>query len=237
MSLINKSWLEQINKELEAATAERRVEYALEHLPDEIALASSFGAQSAVSLHLLTQYKPDIPVILVDTGYLFKETYQFIDEMVERFDLNLKVYRSLISTAWQEARHGKLWEKGKEGIQAYNHRNKVEPMERGLSELEVSTWFSGLRRQQSSTREKLPVVQPFKGRVKVHPIIDWTNKQVHDYLKQHDLPYHPLWHKGYVSIGDTHSTIPISGNLTEEDTRFGGVVRECGLHVDTLSGL
>jgi phosphoadenosine phosphosulfate reductase len=237
MSLINKSWLEQVNDKLEQTSAQERVKYALDNLPGNMALASSFGAQSAVSLHLLTEQQPDIPVILVDTGYLFPETYQFIDQLTERLDLNLKVYSSSLSSAWQEARYGKLWEKGEAGIKSYNQRNKVEPMDRALDELEVGSWFSGVRRQQSSTREKLPTVQAFKGRIKVHPIIDWTNKQVHEYLKKHDLPYHPLWEEGYVSIGDTHSTVPLSADMSEEDTRFGGVVRECGLHVDTLSGL
>ena len=237
MSLVNKSWLEQVNQKLEQSSAQERIEYALKHLPDNVALASSFGAQSAVSLHLLTEQKPDIPVILIDTGYLFPETYQFIDRLVERLKINLKVYRSPISSSWQEARYGRLWEQGEAGIQAYNQRNKVGPMDRALDELDVGTWFSGLRRQQARSREELPATQLFKGRIKVHPIIDWTNKQVHAYLKKHNLPYHPLWHKGYVSIGDTHSTVPLSADMSEEDTRFGGVVRECGLHVDTLSGL
>ncbi len=237
MSLLNKSWFEQVNSKLKQATAQQRVEYALEHLPGNHALASSFGAQSAVSLHLLTKAQPDIPVILVDTGYLFPETYQFIDELTERLRLNLKVYRSGISPAWQESRYGKLWEKGASGIKDYNQRNKVEPMDRALDELDVGTWFSGLRREQASSREGLPVVQSFKGRIKVHPIIDWNSKQVFEYLKKHKLPYHPLWHQGYVSIGDTHSTRALRDGDSEADTRFGGVVRECGLHVDTLSGL
>lgn len=237
MSLLNESWFEQVNAKLEPASAEERVAYALEHLPGNAALASSFGAQSAVSLHLLTQAKPDIPVILVDTGYLFPETYQFVDKLTARLNLNLQVYQSKLSPAWQEARYGKLWEKGEQGIKDYNQRNKVEPMDRALDDLKVSTWFSGLRRQQASSRQRLPVVQSFKGRIKVHPIIDWDNKMVHDYLKKHGLPYHPLWEQGYVSIGDTHSTVPLRADMDEEDTRFGGIVRECGLHVDTLSGL
>lgn len=237
MSLASKSWVEQVNQQLEGLTAEKRVEYALEHFPRNIVMASSFGAQSAVSLHLLTQVAPNIPVILVDTGYLFPETYQFVDKLTERLKLNLHVYRSDISPAWQEARYGKLWEQGEEGIQSYNSRNKVMPMDKALEELKVGTWFSGLRRQQANSRQELPVMQNFKGRVKVHPIIDWDNKTVHDYLKKNQLPYHPMWEQGYVSIGDTHSTVPLSENMSEEDTRFGGVLRECGLHVDTLSSL
>lgn len=92
-------------------------------------------------LHLLTSVKSDIPVVLTDTGYLFPETYQFIDELTERLNLNLKVYSAPVSAAWQEARYGKLWKQGVEGIERYNQINKVEPMRRALDELNISTWF------------------------------------------------------------------------------------------------
>ncbi len=229
--------LDEVNRKLESMTAEERVRWSLKNFPGEFALSSSFGVQSAVSLHMLTQIRPDIPVVLVDTGYLFPETYQFIESLRERLNLNLKVYRSSMSSAWQEARYGKLWEKGVDGLNLYNQLNKVKPMERGLTELNVQTWFAGLMRSQSDSRKLLPVVQKIRGRIKVHPLIDWNNRKVYHYLKQYDLPYHPLWEKGYVSIGDTHSTVPLSEGMSEESTRFGGVKRECGLHEDTFSSL
>lgn len=99
-----------------------------------------------MSLHLVNQIRPDIPVILTDTGYLFPETYRFIDELTDKLKLNLKVYRATESAAWQEARYGKLWEQGVEGIEKYNDINKVEPMNRALKELNAQTWFAGLRR-------------------------------------------------------------------------------------------
>lgn len=124
--------LAETNAQLETLSAEGRVAWALEYLPGEYVLSSSFGIQAAVSLHLVTQLRPDIPVILTDTGYLFLETYQFIDTLAEQLKLNLKVYRAEHSPAWQEARYGKLWEQGVEGIEHYNQINKVEPMNRGL---------------------------------------------------------------------------------------------------------
>ncbi|MCV2886635.1 phosphoadenylyl-sulfate reductase [Aestuariibacter sp. AA17] len=226
----DKSEVQALNLELEKKTAQQRVEWALTHLPGEFMLSSSFGAQSAVMLHLLTEQYPDIPVVLTDTGYLFPETYQFIDQLAERLKLNLKVYQSDVSPAWQEARFGKLWEQGVDGIERYNKMNKVEPMQRALSELNVSTWFAGLRRSQSDTREGLAVLQSLKDQFKVYPVIDWSNKAMHEYLKKHDLPYHPLWEKGYVSIGDWHTTRPLEAGMSEQDTRFFGMKRECGLH-------
>ncbi len=198
--------------------------------PGSVVLSSSFGAQAAVMLSLATRVSPGIPVVFVDTGYLFPETYRFADELTRRLKLNLKVYRAVESPAWTEARHGRLWEKGLDGLETYNRIAKVEPMQRALRELGAQAWLTGLRRSQSGTREGLPLVAIQDGRMKVHPIADWTDRDVHDYLKANGLPYHPLWEKGYVSIGDTHTSRPLSGELTPEQTRFFGLKRECGIH-------
>ncbi len=208
----------------------KRIERALAVLPGEHALASSFGAQASVMLHLVTRCRPDVPVILIDTGYLFPETYRFIDELTGRLRLNLQVYRSQVSPAWQESRWGRLWEQGAEGIDRYNHLNKVEPMERALCELGASTWFAGLRRTQSKTRAHIQPVQIQQDRYKVCPLFDWNDSQVGSYLREHRLPYHPLWEKGFVSIGDWHTTRSLAEVGTLEETRFFGLRRECGLH-------
>jgi phosphoadenosine phosphosulfate reductase len=227
---ISKEALADINETLETMTAQERVAWALENLPDTHIVSSSFGAQSAVMLHMLTQAQPDIPVVLTDTGYLFPETYKFIDELVQKLNLNLHVYRADMSSAWQEARFGRLWEKGIDGIEQYNKLNKVEPMQRALSELKAGTWFAGLRRSQSDTRGKLPVLQKVGKQFKLYPIIDWSNKDLHYYLKENNLEYHPLWEQGYVSIGDWHTTQSLQEGMSEQDTRFFGLKRECGLH-------
>lgn len=224
--------LKRVNAFLERLTPVERVRWALMYLPDNHALSSSFGIQAAVMLHMVSTEKADIPVLLTDTGYLFNETYQFIDELTERLTLNLKVYASPFSAAWQEARFGKLWEQDIDGLDKYNQINKVEPMQRALAEQDVSTWFAGLRRSQSSTREDLPVLAIHGQRYKILPIIDWSNKQVHEYLTEFELPYHPLWDQGYVSVGDTHSSKPLELGMSEEETRFNGLKRECGLHFD-----
>jgi phosphoadenosine phosphosulfate reductase len=222
--------LDRINQWLEGLDADARIRFALEHLPGRHALSSSFGAQAAVSLHLLNTHRPELPVVVVDTGYLFAETYQFIDALSERLGLNLHIERSARSPAWIEARHGRLWEQGLDGIERYNRIHKTEPMQRALRELGVGTWFAGLRRSQSQSRSSTPVLQRREGRFKLHPIVDWSDRDVGRYLSQHGLPYHPLWEQGYVSIGDTHTTRPLLDGMREEDTRFFGLKRECGLH-------
>lgn len=223
-------YLAEFNSKLEEMTALARIEWAVEHLPAEFVLSSSFGIQGALALHLVTQVVPNIPVILTDTGYLFPETYQFIEQLTERLNLNVKVYRAATSPAWQEAIHGQLWTQGVEGIERYNQLNKVEPMTRALHELQAQSWFSGLRREQSASRAALPVLSIGRGIFKILPVIDWNNKEVYQYLTKHNLPYHPLWEKGYLSVGDTHTSRPWEPGMSEEQTRFFGLKRECGLH-------
>jgi phosphoadenosine phosphosulfate reductase len=222
--------LAELNRWLGTLDAERRVAWSLHTLAGEYALSSSFGAQAAVSLHLVTRQKPHIPVIMIDTGYLFPETYRFADALCARFDLNLKVYRPELGAAWMEARHGRLWEQGVAGIERYNRLRKVEPMQRALSELDVRTWIAGIRRSQAKSRKRIEFLELRNGCWKLHPIADWSDRDVWLYLQRHDLPYHPLWHEGYVSIGDVHTTRRREPGMRDEDTRFFGLRRECGLH-------
>ena len=220
----------EINDALEAQSAAERVAWALRHLPGAHVLSSSFGAQAAVALHLLTQHAPRIPVIVLDTGYLFPETYAFIETLSERLDLNLQVYRSKMSPAWIESRHGKLWEQGIDGIEQYNELTKLEPMRRALLENGAQSWYSGVRRAQARSRANVRPLEWRDGRFRIYPIVDWTDRDVGLYLKKHRLPYHPMWDRGYVSIGDWHTTRSLHEVDDVEATRFMGLKRECGLH-------
>ena len=176
------------NRLLETRSAEQRVDWALCNLPGTDLVSSSFGVQSAVMLHLMNRLCPGITVVMIDTGYLFDETYRFADQLQQRLDLNLKVYRPNLSAAWHEARHGTLWLDGKTGIDRYNRIHKVEPMQRALKELAVGCWYAGLRREQSQSRRPLPVLRQQQGRYKIHPLVDWSRRDIHRYLSTHDLP-------------------------------------------------
>ena len=226
--------LRELNAWLAGIDARRRIEWALESLSGGHALSSSFGAQSAVALHLATRVRPDLPVILVDTGHLFPETYRFVDELTQRLDLSLHVTRPDPASAWSPAAIASLESLGADGIDRYNRTHKVEPMQRALRALGVRTWIAGLRRSQSSSRRGIEVLELKDGRWKLHPLADWTDRDIGRYLARHALPYHPLWHQGYVSIGDVHSTRALAPGMSEEDTRFFGLKRECGLHFDEL---
>jgi phosphoadenosine phosphosulfate reductase len=222
--------LAELNRAIEPLTATQRVERAFELLPGEHVLTSSFGAQAAVMLHLVSSVVPDVPVVLLDTGYLFPETYDFIDALTDKLNLNLKVFRAESSSAWQERRFGRLWDQGLTGIERYNRMNKQEPLDRALNELDASTWFTGLRRTQADSRSRISPIEFKRGRYKVHPIYDWSDRDIGRYLEKHSLPYHPLWKKGYVSIGDWHTTRSLAEVQNPEELRFFGLKRECGLH-------
>jgi phosphoadenosine phosphosulfate reductase len=223
-------FLPTANDRLIGLRAEDRIAWALDHLPGRHLLSSSFGVQAAVMLHLVTRVDPRMPVIFIDTGYLLPETYRFVDELTGRLALNLPVYRSGLSPAWLEARHGRLWENGVQGIEHFNRISRIEPMRRALAELGAGTWLAGLRREQSRTRGDLPVLASKDGRYKLHPIIDWCDADMDRYLERHRLPHHPLSEQGYVSVGDRHTSQPLAPGMRPEQTRFFGVERECGLH-------
>ncbi len=218
----------------EKLSAAEIVEEAADVFGDRLVMTTSFGVHSAVMLDLVTGVIPDIPVVWIDTGYLFPETYRFADELTRRLSLNLHIYQSPMSSARMEALHGKLWQAGDaETLARYDLIRKVEPMKRALQDLNVHGWLAGLRRDQTDFRRSLPRVQLQGGVYKVFPILNWTNKNLHEYLRTRDLPYHPLFDGGYVSIGDWHSSEPLSPRHSRErDTRFRGIKQECGLHLD-----
>tara|TARA_X000000368_G_scaffold215753_1_gene170352 strand:- start:1783 stop:2520 length:738 start_codon:yes stop_codon:yes gene_type:complete len=218
-------------QELENCSAYARIQWARKTYDEGLVMSTSFGIQSAVLLHLVTQQIPNIPVIFIDTGYLFPETYDFAKKLTNLLNLNLKTYKSEYSPEEQESYYGKLWEQGVEGLDRYNVMNKVEPMNRAISELNAKAWLSGVRRTQSKSRRNLSVSEQQHKTIKLYPIIDWDDETIDKYLIGNNLPYHPLKAKNYVSVGDWHSSSPLKPNMADEDTRFNGLKRECGLHL------
>jgi phosphoadenosine phosphosulfate reductase len=223
--------LDALNAELRDASPEDVLEWAFHTFGDDLVLTSSFGADSAVMLHLAHRIAPRTRVLFLDTGYLFPETYQFAEELTKRFDLDVRVYGPSMTAARQEALYGKLWEGGERDLEQYQRLNKIEPMDRALRELAPRAWVAGLRSRQTAFRAGLKKIE-LQGTVyKVHPILGWTDEDVHHYMRANDLPYHPLRKRGYRSIGDVHSTVPTREG---EDARAGrrlGVHSECGIHL------
>lgn len=225
--------VEQINTAFEGTSAPERVRWLHEQFSSRLVLSSSFGLQAAVMLHLVSKHAPEIPVVWLDTGYLFPETYRYAEELIDQLGVDVKVYQPKISAARQEALYGKLWEQGDDGNMRYGLINKVEPMNRALQELGADIWISGLRRAHSSTRATREFAEQQKRTLKVYPILDWEDEQVAAYYKEHQLPKHPLEAKGYQTMGDWHSTSPVAEGASAELSRFNGEKYECGLHLDS----
>ncbi|NJN57997.1 MAG: phosphoadenosine phosphosulfate reductase [Leptolyngbyaceae cyanobacterium SL_5_9] len=230
--------LNEVNQRFAEANATQIVQWAVETFDSGLAMTTSFGIHSAVMLHMVTRIVPDIPVIWIDTGYLPSKTYLFAEQLSDRLNLNLKVYQSTLSPARMEALYGRLWDqKEVESLNLYDQLRKVEPMQRALSELKVTAWLAGLRSNQTDHRKTLDYVNLQGSIYKVLPILRWNSKQVYDYLQAYDLPYHPLFDEGYVTVGDWHSSRPLTAaDENERDTRFNGLKQECGIHLPQSLG-
>ena len=226
--------LDALNTEFEGRHALQIIEWAAREFGDDLALSSSFGADSAVMLHLVTRVKPDIKIITLDTGFLFPETIRWRDELAATLKLNLCIYRPAMTAAEFVAEHGKMWQSSPDSCCAFNKR---EPFTRAKKELGIKCWLTGIRREQSTTRKSAAIVQRDNlGLMKLCPIARWTAKDVHYYLVENGLPYHPLREHGYLSLG----CCPEEGFCTSkvkpgEDPRAGRWAgfdkTECGLHV------
>lgn len=230
--------LVQVNQQLENMEASSLVEWGAETFGDGLVMSTSFGIQAAVMLHLVTRIAPQVPVIWVDTGYLPDATYKFAETLSKRLELNLKVYQSTMSPARMEALHGKLWEQDDlEAFNRYDQIRKVEPMQRALDELQATAWLAGLRRDQTEHRQGLTRVDQQNNLYKIYPILDWNARDIYQYLTAYDLPYHPFFELGYVSVGDWHSSRPLTADDSDDrDTRFRGLKQECGLHLPKTPG-
>lgn len=230
--------LELVNRQLADSQAVEIVEWAIATFGDGLVMSTSFGIQAAVMLDLVTRVAPNIPIIWVDTGYLPPETYLFAEELTERLKLNLRVYQSPISPARMEALYGRLWAQDNvEALNRYDQIRKVEPMQRAFRELNANAWLAGLRRDQTNHRQLLNPVNRQGDQYKVLPILKWNSKHIYEYLTAYDLPYHPFFDQGYVSVGDWHSSRPLMAeDENERDTRFRGLKQECGLHLPSTIG-
>jgi len=211
---------------------EQLLRWASGEFGDGLAMSTSFGIQSAVTLHLVTSIRPDVPVIWVDTGYLPDETLAYAYTLTQKLNLNLQIYQSPVSPQAMEAEHGKLWESDDvEDLNLYDRIRKVEPMQRALKELSVQGWISGLRAEQTEFRKKLPPIKRHNNQYRIYPILEWSSRDIYYYMNDNGLPQHPLFHQGYSTVGDKHSSRPTRIDEDERDTRFRGKKQECGLHL------
>ena len=216
---------------LEARTAEEVLEVVLANRTPSLAcLTSSFQAEDIIVLNLLRKHIPKIPVLFLETGYHFAETYRFRDQIARQWDLNLVNVIPKKSVAQQESEFGILY---REEPAKCCQLRKVEPLLAALEPFEV--WFTGLRRQQSPTRKNLRKAEDHrlpsgKTVLKVSPLADWTWAKVWEYTGTNRLSYLPQYDQGYASIGCEPCTALPDDPNNPRSGRWGGKKLECGIH-------
>jgi phosphoadenosine phosphosulfate reductase len=193
----------------------------------------SFQTECMAIVDLLIAQKPDIPVLFLDTGYHFAETYAYRDQMTRDLRLNLVNLLPKLTVAAQESQFGILNQTAPDRCCAMR---KVEPLFSGLDPYDV--WFTALRREQSPTRANLQPLDQFrlptgKHMLKVSPLATWTNADVWAYLKKRGIPVLPLYDKGYTSIGCEPCTTPPADPDNLRSGRWGGRKLECGIHISS----
>ncbi|MBI3304312.1 MAG: phosphoadenylyl-sulfate reductase [Deltaproteobacteria bacterium] len=237
---------EQEIAELALAYEERSpqdvLRWTLERFGSRAALCTSFQADGMAILDMAWRIDPTVRVFTIDTGRLPQETYELLDRVREKYGIEIEVYfPDATQVESIVRRHGiNLFYRDEKLRLLCCQARKVLPLRRVLATLDA--WVTGLRREQSSTRaavRKIEADEEHGGLVKVNPLADWTEQQVWDYIRAHDVPYHPFYDQGYTSIGCAPCTRPTT---TGEDPRAGrwwwetGVDKECGMHCTIESG-
>jgi len=215
------------------------VKWACAEFGDRLIMSSSFGADSAVLLHMASSAMPGIKVVMIDTGYLFPETWQFMEQLRRRLNLQVWVYRTRQDPIAYLSQAGEVNPQFRQDVEACCACNKNEPFDRAIADLAPAGWLRGIRRRQSDSRALTPFVE-LSPRYKcwaISPLLKWTGREIHQYLKTHELPYHPLRDQGYMSIGcnPLSCTRPITAGEDDRSGRWAGSGKlECGINLTTL---
>jgi phosphoadenosine phosphosulfate reductase len=216
------------NQLFEKATPEEVLAWGWKRFAPDAALLSSFGTESVVLLHMVSEVARDMPVFFLETGYHFKETLEYKKALIELLNLNVIDLKSEMSREEFISRFGEdlyRWDPD-----SCCEINKVAPLQKALVGLRA--WISGIRRAQGPERKQVGVLEEYPGRpYKLNPLANWTSKETWAYIQKHSLPTHPLYDKGYTSIGCWPCTRP---PMKGEDDRAGRwanrVKTECGIH-------
>ncbi|QQV76274.1 phosphoadenylyl-sulfate reductase [Sphingomonas aliaeris] len=202
-------------------------------LRGRIAAVSSFGAESAVLLHMVAQIDKDVPVIFINTQKIFGQTLQYRDELSERLGLtDLRVFRPDPRILAAKDTTGLRWNYDPDGC---CEMRKVEPLRRALAPFDA--WISGRKGFQAGTRQLMPRFEEDEGRLKLNPLADWDKERLNTYFAVHELPRHPLEAEGYPSIGCAPCTSKVRPGEDPRAGRWRGWDKvECGIHVAEKPG-
>ncbi|WP_337885259.1 phosphoadenosine phosphosulfate reductase [Fischerella thermalis] len=226
--------LDQLNHKYENAHPSEILAWSVENIATGLVQTSAFNVDDMLITDILyRELKHRVPVIFLDTLFHFRETLELVEKAKQIYDLDLKVYKILDVDSREAfaAKYGdKLWEKD---IAKFHHLTKIEPLQRGLAELNTVAWITGRRRDQAVTRANMPIFEiDGNGRLKINPLANWTRKQTWGYVAEHGVIYNPLHDQGYPSIGDEPITTPVAEGEDERAGRWRGFGKtECGIHI------
>ena len=226
--------LEELNRKYDTASPSEILAWCIENIPTGFVQASAFNVDDLVITDILYRdLQRRIPVIFLDTLYHFPQSIELVAKAKDLYNLDLKTYkipdvdtREAFAAKYGEA----LWDKD---ITQFHQLTKIEPLQRGLAELNAIAWITGRRRDQAHTRSDMPVFElDGKQRLKVNPLASWTRKESWAYVFEHNVIYNPLHDQGYPSIGDEPITTPVAEGEDERAGRWRGTGKtECGIHI------
>ena len=225
--------IEKYSEEFETKTPQEIIEWAVNRFAPSIVMSSSFQTQSMPLLHMASRILPDLPIFFLDTGYHFWETLMFREKLAEEWELNIiDLYRG---ARWDAFARQNTRSLPVEDPNLCCYLHKVEPMQNALKGYKA--WISGIRRDQTTARAHAKFLELQEdGMLKINPLLNWTKADVNRYIEENNLPKHPLFEKGYRSVGCAPCTIAIGVNDDERAGRCVGRGKtECGLHTDMFS--
>lgn len=231
--MLSKEEVEKLSQEFETKTPQQTIQWAVDLFWPQVALSSSFQTQSVPLLHMASLIRRDILVFFLDTGYHFWETLMFQEQLASHWQLNvLTLYRD---TRWDEFTRECIRSLPVDDPNLCCFIHKVQPMQRALKDMKA--WISGIRRDQTSVRANAIILElQDDGLLKINPLLNWTKEDVKKYSQEHRLPAHPLFQRGYRSIGCSPCTVAIGIDDDERAGRWSGLGKtECGLHTSMFS--
>lgn len=222
--------LTKISEEMDEQTPQQILRWTVEEFFPELTMACSFGGPSGMVLvDMIAQIEPRVEIFYLDTNFLFPETHETRNRVIERYGIQPIAYKSELTPEDQASRYGEeLWLSNPD---LCCQLRKVEPNRRALAGKRA--WIAGIRRDQAATRSSTPAVQWDEkfGLVKVNPLVHWTDADVWAYIVEHDVPYNPLHDNNYPSLGCTYCTKAVQPGDDPRSGRWQGIDKlECGIH-------
>ncbi len=230
------------NAALAGRTPPEIVQWAADTFGRKLIMTSSFGAESMCLIHMANTALPGIPIVFINTGYLFPQTLAFMEALRNQYRLNVMEFHSEHDPVVWLSINGESDPRVRQDVDACCKANKNSVFDRAMTALAPAAWLRGIRADQSELRAKMDVVEVNRRTqsLAISPLLKWTARDIHQYMRVNELPYHPLWNQGYASIGCNPETCtrPLGDGQSQRDGRWSGTdKKECGIHLDQGAGI